>query len=105
MGQTAQQLTARLAAEQAGSRLPSVTAGLARDGELIWSAGRGRVGDRQPDSGVQYRAGSITKSFVAVAVLRLRDQGRFSLNDTGRVSGHGAGTTTPTSGTHCSASC
>jgi CubicO group peptidase (beta-lactamase class C family) len=79
--QTTQKLTARLAAEQAGSRLPSVTAGLARNGELIWSAGRGLVGGKQPDSDVQYRAGSITKSFVAAAVLRLRDQGRLSLND------------------------
>jgi len=81
MEQTTRKLTARLAAEQVSSRLPSVTAGLARDGELIWSAGRGRVGSERPDADVQYRAGSITKSFVAAAVLQLRDQGRFSLND------------------------
>ena len=71
----------RLARDQAEQRLPSVAAGLARDGELIWSAGRGRVGDGRPDADTQYRAGSITKTFVAVAVLRLRDAGRLTLSD------------------------
>jgi CubicO group peptidase (beta-lactamase class C family) len=95
--QTQRLLEARLASEQAEGRLPSVTAGLIRDGRLAWSGGRGRIADdggqsRQPDADVQYRAGSITKTFVAVAVLRLRDAGRLSLADpVGRhVSGCGA---------------
>jgi CubicO group peptidase (beta-lactamase class C family) len=77
-------LAARLAQEQAGRRLPSVVAGLVRGGELVWSAGRGRFDGADgpaPDANVQYRAGSITKTFVAVAVLRLRDQGRLDLSD------------------------
>jgi CubicO group peptidase (beta-lactamase class C family) len=77
-------LAARLAEEQAGHRLPSVAAGVARDGELVWSAGRGRIGGTSgpvPDADVQYRAGSITKTFIAVAVLRLRDEGRLDLAD------------------------
>ena len=77
-------LTARLAAEQATQRLPSVSAGLVRGGGLIWSAGRGRIRGttgQAPDAGVQYRAGSISKTFVAVAVLRLRDEGRIDLSD------------------------
>jgi CubicO group peptidase (beta-lactamase class C family) len=77
-------LAARLAEEQAGHRLPSVAAGLVRDAELVWSAGRGRIGGTSgpvPDADVQYRAGSITKTFVAVAVLRLRDEGRLGLSD------------------------
>ncbi len=74
-------LDVRLAQDQAEQRLPSVAAGLARDGELVWSAGGGQVGGQRPDSDTQYRAGSITKSFVAVAVLRLRDAGRLSLSD------------------------
>lgn len=85
---TRQLLDLRLAKDQAAQRLPSVAAGLARDGALIWSGGRGRVasphGDQtqaQPDADTQYRAGSITKTFVAVAVLRLRDAGRLSLSD------------------------
>ena len=84
-------LAARLAEHQATHRLPSVVAGLVRDGELFWSAGRGRwrgngeadggTSGAAPDADVQYRAGSITKTFVAVAVLRLRDEGRLDLSD------------------------
>jgi CubicO group peptidase (beta-lactamase class C family) len=77
-------LTARLATEQAAARLPSVSAGLVRGGGLIWSAGRGRIRGTSgpaPDAGVQYRAGSISKTFIAVAVLRLRDEGRIDLSD------------------------
>jgi CubicO group peptidase (beta-lactamase class C family) len=77
-------LAARLAEEQAGRRLPSVAAGLARGAELVWSAGRGRIDGAHgpaPDADVQYRAGSITKTFIAVAVLRLRDEGRLDLSD------------------------
>jgi len=74
-------LRARLAREQAEQRLPSVVAAVARDGELAWSGGRGLVAGQVPDPDTQYRAGSITKAFVAVAVLRLRDAGRISLTD------------------------
>lgn len=34
-----------------------------------------------PDGDIQYRIGSITKTFVAVLVLRLRDEGRLALTD------------------------
>ncbi len=84
-------LAARLAEEQAAHRLPSVAAGLVRGGELVWSAGRGQwrgngeagggTSGPVPDADVQYRAGSITKTFIAVAVLRLRDEGRLELSD------------------------
>jgi CubicO group peptidase (beta-lactamase class C family) len=74
-------LHARLARDQADERLPSVVAGLARDGELIWTSDRGLVDRAQPDPDTQYRAGSITKTFVAVAVMRLRDSGELSLSD------------------------
>lgn len=77
-------LAARLADEQAGHRLPSLATGLARRGTLVWSGGRGRIDGANgpvPDADVQYRAGSITKTFVAVAVLRLRDEGRLDLSD------------------------
>jgi CubicO group peptidase (beta-lactamase class C family) len=78
-------LDARLASAQASSRLPSVVAGLVRDGALVWSGGAGEVADdggtRRPDADVQYRCGSITKTFVAVTVLQLRDEGRLDLAD------------------------
>jgi CubicO group peptidase (beta-lactamase class C family) len=74
----------RLAEEQTGYRLPSLAAGLARGGELVWSGGRGRIRGTDgpaPDADVQYRAGSITKTFIAVAVLRLRAEGLLDLSD------------------------
>ena len=74
-------LDARLAAEQAGRRLPSVAAGLVRDGKVVWTGGRGRAGGAVTGADTQYRAGSITKTFVAVAVLALRDAGEVSLSD------------------------
>jgi CubicO group peptidase (beta-lactamase class C family) len=61
-----------------------VAAGLVREARLVWSAGRGRINGTagpEPDADVQYRAGSITKTFIAVAVLRLRDEGRLDLSD------------------------
>jgi CubicO group peptidase (beta-lactamase class C family) len=74
-------LDVRLARDQAGQRLPSVAAGLQRDGELAWTGGRGLVDGQPPDSDTQYRAGSITKTFVAAAVMRLRDAGELTLSD------------------------
>jgi CubicO group peptidase (beta-lactamase class C family) len=74
-------LDVRLARDQAGQRLPSVTAGVLRDGELVWTGGRGLVDGRAPDSDTQYRAGSITKTFIAAAVMRLRDAGELTLSD------------------------
>jgi CubicO group peptidase (beta-lactamase class C family) len=74
-------LEVRLARDQAGQQLPSVTACVARDGEVVWTGGSGQVDSRPPDANTQYRAGSITKTFVAAAVLMLRDAGRLSLSD------------------------
>jgi len=45
---TQRMLDVRLAREQSGQRLPSVVAGLMRDGELIWTGGRGQVDGRAP---------------------------------------------------------
>jgi len=74
-------LDVRLARDQAGQRLPSVTACVARDGAVVWTGARGLVEGHAPDANTQYRAGSITKTFVAAAVLSLRDAGRLTLSD------------------------
>jgi CubicO group peptidase (beta-lactamase class C family) len=79
--QTSRFLRARLAADHAGLRLPSVTAGLARGGALVWTGGCGSAAGAAPGPDVQYRCGSITKTFVAVLVMRLRDAGRVDLSD------------------------
>ena len=68
-------------AEQSEQRLPSVVAGLIRDGELDLVRRRRPASTGEPDADVQYRCGSITKTFVAVQVMRLRDEGRLDLTD------------------------
>ena len=76
---TARLLLARTARAQRDSRTPSLVAGVVRDGGLAWSTGRGEVDE--PHGDVQYRIGSITKTVTAVAVMRLRDEGRLHLDD------------------------
>lgn len=82
---TTQHLDRVLAALQRDRRLPSLTAGISRDGHTVWtgSAGTvdGRVDGESAHSGTQYRIGSITKTFVAVLVMRLHDAGRLRLDD------------------------
>lgn len=76
---TARTLLARVARTQRDGRAPSLVAGVVRDGGLAWSAGRGAVAE--PHDDVQYRLGSISKTVTAVLVMRLRDEGRLSLDD------------------------
>lgn len=81
---TRRALLHRLATAQAEGRAPTMVAGVVRGGEPRWSAGRGHTGgeaDGQTDGGTAYRIGSITKTFTAVLVLRLRDEGRLDLGD------------------------
>jgi len=78
---TERMLTRRLANEQSAGRAPSLVAALARGGATLWADGRGEVGGRPPDADTQYRIGSITKTFTAVLVMRLRDEGRLALGD------------------------
>jgi CubicO group peptidase (beta-lactamase class C family) len=70
-----------VAEAQAAGRFPSLAAGLIREGAPAWFAGRGTVDETRPAGSTQYRIGSLTKMFVAVAVLRLRDEGRLRLSD------------------------
>jgi CubicO group peptidase (beta-lactamase class C family) len=76
---TTRTLLARTARAQRDGRVPSLVAGVVRDGSLVWSAGRGRVGE--PHTDVQYRLGSISKTVAAITVLRLRDEGLLDLDD------------------------
>lgn len=75
----------RLAQAQADGRLPSVCAGVVRDGALVWSAGRGRhvrsEGDQRPDADTQYKIGSVTKTMTAALVLLARERGELALGD------------------------
>ncbi len=78
---TAAHLLSATARTQRTGRTPSLVAGVVRDSRLAWSTGRGQVDGAPPDDDVQYRIGSITKTVTAIAVLRLRDEGRLRLGD------------------------
>ncbi len=83
---TDRRLRARLAWAQATGRLPSVVAGLVRDGEPVWFATYGdpAVPSHDPFD-VQYRIGSITKTMTAVLVLQLVRDGRLDLDQPASV--------------------
>ncbi|RKT19761.1 D-alanyl-D-alanine carboxypeptidase [Streptomyces sp. 1114.5] len=78
---TRRALLHRIAVAQSEARTPSLVAGLVRDGRPVWSGARSMVDGHAPTPDVQYRIGSITKTFVAVLVLRLRDEGLLDLAD------------------------
>jgi CubicO group peptidase (beta-lactamase class C family) len=84
----AQRLDRILRSHQA-KRLPSLTAAVVRDGETVWTGATGTVDydtDARATAGTQYRVGSITKTFTAVAIMQLRDAGALDLDD--RVEEH-----------------
>lgn len=64
--------------------LPGLAVGVVIDGELVYEKGFG-VGDVETKSPVSgdsvFRIASMTKSFTAMAILKLRDEGRLSLED------------------------
>jgi CubicO group peptidase (beta-lactamase class C family) len=63
---------------------PALSAGLVRDGALVWSThvGSARLDPlAAPTDDTQYMIGSITKTFTAVLIMALRDAGRLSLDD------------------------
>jgi CubicO group peptidase (beta-lactamase class C family) len=76
---TSRRLLAALARIQSEGRVPSIVAGLVRDGALVWSAGYGEVPGDPLD--VQYKIGSITKTMTAVLVQQLVDEGAISLDE------------------------
>lgn len=77
----------RLALEtQRKGRVPGVYAGVVRRGGLLWHEGIGAadvsVPGIAPTTDDQFMVASITKTFTAVQVMQLRDEGRLSLDDT-----------------------
>jgi CubicO group peptidase (beta-lactamase class C family) len=63
--------------------VPGVAYGLVRDGTLVHCGGRGAAvhGGPVPGPDTVFRIASMTKSFTAMAVLMLRDEGRLRLDD------------------------
>ena len=79
---TGRRLQTVVATEQATARVPSLVAGVVRDGVLVWTGHHGdHTGSAPPTSDTQYRIGSITKTMTAVLVMQLRDEGRLDLGD------------------------
>ena len=69
---------------QAENRLPSVSAAAVREGEIVWSEAVGLADVERGEEATrdhQYRIASITKTVTAVGIMRLRDEGRLSLDD------------------------
>ncbi len=78
---TRRALIHRVAVGQAEGRTPSLVGAVVRDGIQVWCGARSMAGGHEPDGGTQYRIGSLTKTFIAVLVMRLRDEGRLDLTD------------------------
>ena len=73
--ETERALLHRLATAQREGRAPSMAAAVARGGDRAWAHAV------QSTTDTQFRIGSLTKTFVAVLVMRLRDEGRLDLDD------------------------
>jgi CubicO group peptidase (beta-lactamase class C family) len=75
----------RIAAEkQREGRVPGLYAGVARGGSLVWGEGVGQADvaeERTPGPDDQFLIASNTKTFIAVMVMQLRDEGRLTLDD------------------------
>lgn len=89
-GDTARALQFRLACAQRDGRVPSVVAAIARRGAPVWFGAAGGpdpvAGDAPATEETQYRIGSITKTTVAVLVMRLVERGAVTLDD--RIGDH-----------------
>ena len=80
----ATELRAIIAKTQSERRVASIAAAVVRGGEVVWADAVGladaeQAVDATPDH--QYRIGSITKTFTAVCVMQLRDEGKLKLED------------------------
>lgn len=65
-------------------KIPGVAYGIVMDGELILSSATGLldIANETPASPTSaFRIASMTKSFTAMAIMKLRDEGKLSLDD------------------------
>ena len=79
-----ERLDALAGAAQAEQRIPSLSAAVFRDGDVVWRRALGLAdvaGSEDATTEHAYRIGSITKTFTAVCILQLRDGGVLDLDD------------------------
>src|SRR3990172_7289730 len=65
-------------------RVPGTAAAIVRDQEVVWSSGFGLadIDARVPATAdTVFRCASVTKPFTATAIMKLRDEGKLSLDD------------------------
>ena len=82
--QTREKMERALAKAMEESRSPGAIAAVWAPGKGTWVATRGKADletGRPPQTGDKTRIGSITKTFIATAVLQLVDQGKIALDD------------------------
>ena len=66
------------------AKVPGIAYGIVVDGRVVHvgTAGLRDVGARAPvDTGTVFRIASMTKSFTALSILKLRDEGKLALDD------------------------
>jgi len=80
--------TARLEAfifdKMSATRLPGLSIAVVRDGKVVYARGFGQANiekSRAATPQTLYGAASITKSFIAIAILQLAERGLIKLND------------------------
>jgi CubicO group peptidase (beta-lactamase class C family) len=79
-----ERLDGLVAVTQAEQRIPSVSAAVFRDGEVVWRRAVGSADVERSEEATPehaYRIGSITKTFTAVCILQLRDAMVLALDD------------------------
>ena len=85
-GRVARQFQAALDAARIGAGAYGITFAAVRDGQVVWAGSSGveRDGRTRLEPESTMVVGSITKTFVAAAVLQLVDEGRLGLDDSVR---------------------
>jgi CubicO group peptidase (beta-lactamase class C family) len=89
LDQTARALRRIALDKQRSGRVPGLYAAVHRHGEVLWGDGIGVVevgAERAPGPDDQFLIASNSKTFTAVMVMQLRDEGRLGLDD--RIADH-----------------
>lgn len=84
LDQLAPEIDALFAAYQAEQHVPGLVYGIVKDGRLAYVKGIGvqnLTGKRPVTADSLFRIASMTKAFTALAILKLRDDGKLRLDD------------------------
>lgn len=82
---TTRALKHRICTFQADARIPGMFAGVTRDARVAYGTGVGSADlerpDDEPTEQTRFQIASITKTFTAVLIMALRDEGKLDLAD------------------------